>query len=89
LHKLEAYKKKAKLRNDNFRQAPQADGQENQSQTAQEPLQDFLSPSLARGKQQLREAKETFLRELERRDPDWTDRLNHRRKQDIERLEFD
>jgi len=86
LHKLEAYKKKAKLRNDNFRQA---DGQVNQSQNAQEPLQDFLSPSLARGKQQLREAKETFLRELERRDPDWTDRLNHRRKQDIERLEFD
>ena len=83
--RLEAYEIKSKIRNDKFRQAIQSglDGDPSKSDNI------GLSAGLARGKLQLRDAKVAFIKELKRRDPNWTELLANRRSQDIERMEFD
>lgn len=46
-----------------------------------------VSPQLARSKMQLQEAKENFLRELNRRDPGWAEKMRQRKIDDIQKLE--
>jgi hypothetical protein len=83
---LQTYKIKSQIRNDNFKLAIQSALEGDKAPGIEGPS---LSYSLARSKQNLKEAKDQFMKELMRRDPDWTERLANRRDVDIERMEMD
>ena len=45
-----------------------------------------INQNLARSKQQLADAKENFLKELNRRDPQWAEKIRQRKDQEIQQM---
>ena len=50
-------------------------------------MQPQHTSTLARSKQQLEDAKDQFLRELNRRDPQWAEKIRRRKDNEIQQME--
>ncbi|CDW71466.1 UNKNOWN [Stylonychia lemnae] len=77
LFKIEQLRQKNEIRNDQM------------LQKVQETLnQTFENQNIQKSRYQLEEAKKTFLRELNKRDPSWREKLRARKLEEIKRMEL-